>query len=279
MSIESSARAIARYGSRCRNRAVEGVRNCREWQLVRRLHSESLCTWPRLPRGATYHSPSRLELHRRMSRKKIGLFAAAAVIVVAAVAAGGSDQDVAATEPTPTLAASASASPSPSVAPTASPTSDPTPTLEPTPAPLAGTVVEVVDGDTIRVELPTGIETVRIIGIDTPEVVHPNRARGVLRQRGERVRPRHPRWPGRHPRARSDPGRARPLRPPPRSRPRRRQAVRGRGHRRRLRHPLRLRATEHPRRRAGRRRRSRPHRQRRDLGLMRRPRRPARWSQ
>ena len=74
---------------------------------------------------------------------------------------------------TPTLAASASASPSPSVAPTTSPTTDPTPTLAPTPAPLAGTVVEVVDGDTIRVELPSGIETVRIIGIDTPEVVHP----------------------------------------------------------------------------------------------------------
>ena len=34
-------------------------------------------------------------------------------------------------------------------------------------------MVEVVDGDTVRVELPTGIETVRIIGIDTPEVVHP----------------------------------------------------------------------------------------------------------
>ena len=47
------------------------------------------------------------------------------------------------------------------------------PPLAPTPAPLAGTVVEVVDGDTVRVELPSGVETVRIIGIDTPEVVHP----------------------------------------------------------------------------------------------------------
>ena len=45
--------------------------------------------------------------------------------------------------------------------------------MAPTPAPLAGTVVEVVDGDTVRVELPSGLETVRIIGIDTPEVVHP----------------------------------------------------------------------------------------------------------
>jgi micrococcal nuclease len=35
-------------------------------------------------------------------------------------------------------------------------------------------VVEVVDGDTIRVELASGLETVRIIGIDTPEVHHPS---------------------------------------------------------------------------------------------------------
>ena len=112
-----------------------------------------------------------------MSRKKIGLFAVGAIIVAAAAVAGGADQDVAAVTgptPSPTLTASASESPSPSVAPTTSPTTDPTPTLEPTPAPLAGTVVEVVDGDTVRVELPTGIETVRIIGIDTPEVVHPS---------------------------------------------------------------------------------------------------------
>ena len=45
--------------------------------------------------------------------------------------------------------------------------------VEPTPAPLAGTVVEVVDGDTIRVELPSGLERVRIIGIDTPKLSTP----------------------------------------------------------------------------------------------------------
>src|SRR4029078_11219764 len=64
---------------------------------------------------------------------------------------------------------------SPAAASTPSPTTAPSPTLEPTPASLAGTVVEVVDGDTVRVELSTGIETVRIIGIDTPEVVHPSK--------------------------------------------------------------------------------------------------------
>ena len=45
----------------------------------------------------------------------------------------------------------------------------------PTPELLAGTVVEVVDGDTIHVQLPSGVEKVRIIGIDTPETVDPNR--------------------------------------------------------------------------------------------------------
>jgi micrococcal nuclease len=34
-------------------------------------------------------------------------------------------------------------------------------------------VVRVVDGDTIRVELPSGEEAVRYIGIDTPESVEP----------------------------------------------------------------------------------------------------------
>jgi micrococcal nuclease len=36
------------------------------------------------------------------------------------------------------------------------------------------TVVRVVDGDTIVVRLPTGNETVRLVGIDTPETVKPN---------------------------------------------------------------------------------------------------------
>jgi len=37
-------------------------------------------------------------------------------------------------------------------------------------------VVRVVDGDTIKVKLPTGTETVRLIGVDTPETVHPTKA-------------------------------------------------------------------------------------------------------
>ncbi len=43
--------------------------------------------------------------------------------------------------------------------------------------PLVGTVVRVIDGDTIRFRLGDRIETVRYIGLDTPETVHP--ARGI----------------------------------------------------------------------------------------------------
>src|SRR5262245_45969122 len=40
---------------------------------------------------------------------------------------------------------------------------------------LAGTVVSVADGDTFHVDLPGGEETVRVIGIDTPEIAHEER--------------------------------------------------------------------------------------------------------
>jgi micrococcal nuclease len=42
--------------------------------------------------------------------------------------------------------------------------------------PGAATVVRVVDGDTIVAHLGSGTETVRLIGIDTPESVAPHRA-------------------------------------------------------------------------------------------------------
>ena len=38
-----------------------------------------------------------------------------------------------------------------------------------------GPVVHVVDGDTIRVEIEGVTETVRLIGVDTPETVHPQK--------------------------------------------------------------------------------------------------------
>ncbi len=40
---------------------------------------------------------------------------------------------------------------------------------------LGGRVDRVVDGDTVRVRTPAGEETVRLIGIDTPETKAPNR--------------------------------------------------------------------------------------------------------
>ncbi|MGH9870226.1 MAG: thermonuclease family protein [Candidatus Polarisedimenticolia bacterium] len=36
-------------------------------------------------------------------------------------------------------------------------------------------VVAVVDGDTIKVELSSSVETIRLIGVDTPETVHPQK--------------------------------------------------------------------------------------------------------
>jgi micrococcal nuclease len=106
-----------------------------------------------------------------MSKKKIGLLVVGAGIIVGAVMSGGTDPatTTAAVEPsTSPIATQAPTSPSPSVVPSVSP-SPSTTASAPT-----GIVTEVVDGDTIRVELPTGAETVRIIGIGTPEVVHPS---------------------------------------------------------------------------------------------------------
>lgn len=41
--------------------------------------------------------------------------------------------------------------------------------------PIVGTVERVIDGDTIRVRVGDRVETVRYIGVDTPESVHPTR--------------------------------------------------------------------------------------------------------
>ena len=42
--------------------------------------------------------------------------------------------------------------------------------------PIEATVVRVVDGDTIRVRVRGKVHTVRLIGVDTPETVHPTKA-------------------------------------------------------------------------------------------------------
>lgn len=66
----------------------------------------------------------------------------------------------------------------PSITP--SPTGGPSLTANPSlprgeKAELSGTVVRTVDGDTVWVKLASGVEKVRYIGIDTPEVHHPTR--------------------------------------------------------------------------------------------------------
>ena len=43
------------------------------------------------------------------------------------------------------------------------------------PSPLEGTVVRIVDGDTIHVRLSDRTEKVRYIGVNTPEVHHPRK--------------------------------------------------------------------------------------------------------
>jgi micrococcal nuclease len=64
-----------------------------------------------------------------------------------------------------------------------------------------GRVVRTVDGDTVWVQLASGIEKVRYIGIDTPEVHHPTRGeepggraateinRGLVGDRAVRLEP------------------------------------------------------------------------------------------
>jgi len=49
------------------------------------------------------------------------------------------------------------------------------PAFAPSSPSLSGTVVRTVDGDTVWVRLANGVEKVRYIGIDTPEVHHPTR--------------------------------------------------------------------------------------------------------
>lgn len=79
----------------------------------------------------------------------------------------------AATTSRPSLAASASAAATSPGVPSASPSS--TAAVSPSAGRESATVLSVVDGDTIRVNLRGQTATVRYIGIDTPETVDPRR--------------------------------------------------------------------------------------------------------
>ena len=43
-----------------------------------------------------------------------------------------------------------------------------------------GTVVSVADGDTVTVKFASGQEKIRLIGVDTPETVHPTKPVGCF---------------------------------------------------------------------------------------------------
>lgn len=108
-----------------------------------------------------------------------------AVVGMGAVFALGSINSLAATSPqrpagvpaTATLRPSATPSPTSTPRPTAKAKATPLPTTvfgaEPFGATVTGMVVDVVDGDTIKVDIDGTVYTVRYIGIDTPETVHP----------------------------------------------------------------------------------------------------------
>lgn len=49
------------------------------------------------------------------------------------------------------------------------------PTAQEEAAQTNATVVDVIDGDTVRLRLESGEEIVRLLGVDTPETVDPNR--------------------------------------------------------------------------------------------------------
>ncbi|MCP4537738.1 MAG: hypothetical protein GY832_11375 [Chloroflexi bacterium] len=83
---------------------------------------------------------------------------------------------------TPTSTPTPTVTPTPTHTPTPSPTNTPIPTSTPTPEfeRTEAQVVEVVDGDTIKVDIGGEVYTVRYIGIDTPETVHPTEPIGWM---------------------------------------------------------------------------------------------------
>ena len=75
--------------------------------------------------------------------------------------------------PRPTRTPTLTVTPTPTETPTPTVTRTPSPT--PTPQRVEARVVDVVDGDTIDVEIDGAFYRVRYIGIDTPETVHPDK--------------------------------------------------------------------------------------------------------
>ncbi|MEX0625564.1 MAG: thermonuclease family protein [Chloroflexota bacterium] len=113
---------------------------------------------------------------RRSRRGKGATIGGATLVLLIGIGnVTGGGQDAPPPTDTPSTAAVAEATAKPTPRPTPGPTAIPTPELGRAPAGTTtiGQVVDVVDGDTIKVEINGGVFTVRYIGIDTPETVHP----------------------------------------------------------------------------------------------------------
>ena len=174
---------------------------------------ESVHVAPSPPRGHLSLSPSRLELHRRMSRKKIGLFAVGCRPCCRRCRCwrhGPGCRGGHRATPSPTQIATASKSPTRrhrSLRPRHRPR---------TRRPRLSRRRHLSQGPSSRSSTatppgraPERLETVRIIGIDTPSRrTRPSPSRASAQKRA--LSRKTPRRPSRHPRARPDPGRARP---------------------------------------------------------------------
>jgi endonuclease YncB( thermonuclease family) len=130
-----------------------------------------------------------------LDASKLRLLLAVAILALATLVCGGSAPEAAPTNtpyptytpypthtplPEPTNTPRPSSTPKPTNTP--KPTDTPIPTDTPTPTPdrTAARVVEVVDGDTIHVEIGGETYSLRYIGIDTPETVHPSEPVGWM---------------------------------------------------------------------------------------------------
>ena len=105
-------------------------------------------------------------------RKKIGIGVLAFFIIVGLLGSGGTTEEAA---PSPSLSAALTSSP-PRPSPSPSVSLLPSPKVSSQPGRTDAKVVEVVDGDTIKVAINGGaVHTVRIIGVDTPETKDPRK--------------------------------------------------------------------------------------------------------
>ncbi len=101
--------------------------------------------------------------------KKIDIGFIALIFILGIIGCGGASEEGSQPSPTPSSAV-ASSEPSPSLSPIVAPS----PSTVTQPARTDAQVVEVVDGDTLKVSIGGGPrQTLRIIGVDTPETKDP----------------------------------------------------------------------------------------------------------